>query len=498
MGAEVYRSAGEWLGALRRGAVSSLELVDACIERIERYDPALNAVVAKDYERAREAARFADAARSNREALGPLHGLPMTIKDSLETAGLVTTSGSPSLRGYVPERDAVVVERLIAAGAIILGKTNLPLFAGDWQTYNDVYGRTNNPWALDRTVGGSSGGSAAAVAAGFVSLEMGSDIGGSIRTPAHYCGVYGHKASHGVIPGRGHIPGPPGTLAEPDLAVVGPLARTAADLRLALDVTSGPDKLAAPGWRLHLPPSRAEELGQFRVGYWLDDPLCPLDSAVGAELAATIEALRPHVRLVDVELPFALEDIVSQYARLLLGVIGQDMPAALRALTRVLLPHFALTERLGLKNDIVAVNAARGMHQSHADWNRANEARTKLRWACHELFKDIDILLTPVVPFVAFPHQTGGNPLSRRIVVDGKKRPYMDHIPWAALATSAYLPATSAPVGLTPQGLPVNIQIIGPYLGDYTTIRFAELLAEVRGGFQPPPLHALALPLQLS
>ena len=206
-----YRSASECLGLLRSSEVSSLELVDACIARIDALNPELNAVVAKDYERARESARVADDARSRGEDLGALHGLPMTVKDSLETAGLVTTSGAPELRDHVPEEDAVAVQRALDAGAIVLGKTNLPLYAGDWQTFNAVYGRTNNPWDVTRTVGGSSGGAAASLAAGFVPLEIGSDIGGSIRTPANYCGVYGHKPSHGIVPGRGHIPGPPGT-----------------------------------------------------------------------------------------------------------------------------------------------------------------------------------------------------------------------------------------------------------------------------------------------
>jgi amidase len=481
-----YRSASESLMLLRNGEVSAVELVDACIARIEALNPTLNAVVAKDYDRARERARAADTARAIGKDLGVLHGLPMTIKDSLETAGLVTTSGAPELRDHVPEEDAVAVQRVVAAGAIILGKTNLPIYAGDWQTFNAVYGRTNNPWDVTRTVGGSSGGAAASVAAGFVPLEIGSDIGGSIRTPANYCGVYGHKPSHGIVPSRGHIPGPPGTKSEPDLAAIGPLARTAGDLRLALDVIAGPDTLARDGWKLALPPPRAQRLEDFRVGYWVDDPICPIDSEVRAELEAALEALRPQVKLVRPDLTFDLERIVPLYTRLLLGVIGTDMPLALKLLVRASLPCYALADRIGIKTDLIRKNAARGMHLSHSDWNRANEGRTRLRWQCHELFRQIDVLLTPVGPVAAFPHQTGGNQLSRKICVNGEDRPYMDHIPWIALATAAFLPATSAPVGITPNGLPVNIQIIGPHLGDKTTIRFAELLAEVRGGFQRP------------
>jgi amidase len=483
-----YRSASECLTLLRRGEVSALELVDSCIARIEALNPEINAVVAKDYERARERARAADAAQAKAEDLGPLHGLPMTIKDSLETEGLVTTSGAPELRSHVPSENAVAVQRVVDAGAILLGKTNVPLYGGDIQTFNAVYGRTNNPWDLTRTVGGSSGGSAASLAAGFIPLEIGSDIGGSIRTPANYCGVYGHKSSHGIVPGRGHIPGPPGTKSEPDLAVVGPLARTAADLRLALDVIAGPDALARDGWALELPPPRAERLEDFRVAYWFDDPLCPIDSKVRDELESTIEALRPHVKLMDIGATLQLERIVPIYIRLLMGVMGGDMPKPLRALTRMVLPYYALADRLGVKADLVTKNAARGMHLPHSEWNRANEGRTRLRWQCHELFRDIDVLLTPAGPVTAFPHQTGGNPLSRRITVNGQPRPYMDLVCWAALASAAYLPATSAPIGISPEGLPVNIQIIGPHLGDKTTIHFAELLANIKGGFHPPPL----------
>ncbi|MGB5350932.1 MAG: amidase family protein, partial [Polyangiales bacterium] len=286
---------------------------------------------------------------------------------------------------------------------------------------------------------------------------------------------------------RGHIPGPPGTKSEADLAVVGPLARTAGDLQLALDVIAGPDTLMRDGWSLNLPASRADRLSEFRVGYWLDDPLCPIDATVRDELEATIEALRPHVELVDIGEPLQLERVVSLYVQLLLGVIGEDMPLPLRAMGRTLLPFYALADRLGISTDLVTKSAARGVLQSHADWNRANEGRTKLRWQCRELFQDIDVLLTPIVPVTAFPHQTGGNPLSRTLTVNGKKRPYMDHVCWVALASAAFLPATSAPVGVTPDGLPVNVQIVGPFLEDKTTIRFAELLADVRGGFRPPP-----------
>jgi amidase len=482
------QTAGEWLAQIRSGAMSAQQAVEHCIARIESVNPAINAVVARDFERARDRARAADAATVRGAFWGPLHGLPVTIKDSLETEGLVTTSGAPALRGYRPKQNAVSVQRLVDAGAIILGKTNLPLYAGDWQSDNAVYGRTNNPWNPERTVGGSSGGAAAALAAGLVPLELGSDIAGSIRTPAHYCGVYGHKPTHGIVPVRGHIPGPPGTKTEPDLAVVGPMARSAADLELALDVLAGPDVLEAPGWRLELPPARAESLKDFRVGVWLEDPLSPLDAAVRRELEATIKALRPHARIVDVKLPFALADIVPMYTRLLMGVMSAGMPRSLHRLSRVAALYYDLAEFIGLKVDPVASAYARGMVQSHEDWVRTHEARNRLRWRCNELFQQIDVLLTPVVPITAFSHQTGVPFHKRRITINGQPRPYLDHIPWIALATLAGLPATSAPVGVASDGLPVNLQIIGPALGDRTTLRFAQLMAQVRGGFQAPPI----------
>ena len=484
----LFADATELLRKLRDGEVTSLELVEATIAHIEAVNPPINAVVAKDYDRALDSARAADETRRRDAPVGPLHGLPITVKDSLETAGLVTTSGSPELQSHVPAENAVAVQRVVEAGALVLGKTNSPLFAGDWQTFNEVYGRTNNPWNTERTPGGSSGGPAAAVCAGFAALEIGSDMAGSIRTPASHCGVYGHKPTYGIIPTRGHIPGPPGTRSEADLAVVGPIARSARDLALALHVMGGPDCLDRNGWSLSLPKPRSDMLEGFRVGYWFDDPLCPIDSLVRAELEATVEALRPHTKLVEVDLPFALDRVVPLYSQLLLAVMGGAMPRAMRALAASMVLGYGLAELVGVSTDLLKQNVVRGMQLSHSEWNRVHEARARLRWQCRSVFEDIDVLLTPIVPVPAPTHQTKGNQLSREIVVNGAKRPYLDHIPWIALASCAYLPATSAPIGRTPAGLPVNIQIIGDHLDDLTTIRFAELLAGVRGGYERPPL----------
>lgn len=289
-----FAPAVELARRIRAGELRSEDLVETALARIAEYDSRLGAVVTLDAEGARARARAADRALAAGELLGPLHGVPITVKDTLETAGLRTTAGHPPLSEHVPERSAVAVERLLSAGAILLGKTNTPTLAGDWQTHNPIFGVTRNPWDRDRTPGGSSGGSAAAIAAGLSALELGSDIGGSIRVPAHWCGVYGHKPSHGIVPSRGHIPGPPGTLSEPDLSVVGPLARSPEDLALALDLVAGPLPDRAVAWRLELPPPRARRLREFRVAAWIHDDEFPPDPEVGRVLEGVVDALREH------------------------------------------------------------------------------------------------------------------------------------------------------------------------------------------------------------
>src|SRR5436190_6818200 len=286
------QTAGEIVQALAAGQVGALELTEAAIARIETRDQALNAVVVRDFDRAREAARAADAALARGER-GPLLGLPMTVKESNNVAGLATTWGSPAFGGWTAEIDAVAVQRLKAAGAIILGKTNVPPFLSDWQSTNPVYGRTRNPWDPSRSPGGSSGGSAAALASGMTPLEVGSDIGGSIRVPAAFCGVYGHKPSYGLVPLRGHSP--PGLDGGPvALAVVGPMARSPADLQLGLDVLAGPEPEEAVGYRLELPAPRHTQLADYRVFVIDSHPAVETDEEVRAALngvASRLEAL---------------------------------------------------------------------------------------------------------------------------------------------------------------------------------------------------------------
>jgi amidase len=476
-----FRPAVELAAAIRRRELGSRELLEHYLVRIERLNPRVNAVVTLDVDRARARADAADAALARGESWGPIHGLPMTIKDSLETAGLRTTSGAPELAEHVPAADAPAVARVVAAGAIVFGKTNLPTYASDAQTYNPVFGTTNNPWDPTRVPGGSSGGSAAALAAGLTGLELGSDIGGSIRNPSHYCGVYGHKPTFGIVPTRGHIPGPPGALAEFDLGTVGPMARSAEDLALELDLIAGPLPERAGAWRLELPPPRRNALRDYRVAAWLDDPACPVDGAVRQRLEAAVERLRrAGVRVDERARPgFDLGEAFETYGQLLWPIMTSGAPDdAFQNLIEV-------AERQG---DGGALGRfARWAVLRHRHWLAADERRERYRAAWAALFRDHDVLLCPVTPVVAHRHDHGDF-LARTLRVNGADRPYLDVIVWCGvMGNLSLLPVTAAPVGRTSEGLPVGVQIVGPYLEDRTPIDFARRMAEVVGGFEPPP-----------
>jgi len=482
MGEFRYRTAGEWLADLRTGAVSSVDLVRLHLDRIAVANPTINAVVEVNADAALDQAAKADAARARGDDLGSLHGLPMTVKDSFEAVGFAATSGAPELKTHRPATNADAVQHLVDAGAIIIGKTNLPIYAGDFQSYNDVYGTTNNPWDTSRGPGGSSGGSAAALAAGMAPLELGSDIGGSIRNPAHYCGVYGHKPSYGIVSTRGHIPGPPGTLGEADLAVAGPLARSAGDLALALDVLAAPRAWDAKARRIDLPPQRGRAIGDFRIGVWIEDPYAPVDAAVGAVLRDTVGALDnagADIRLAKPAIDLAASHEI--YYSLLAGVMGAGFPEPV-------IGHLAAAAaRMAPDDKSLPALFARGATQSFRNALHLDEARQHLRARWAEFFDDYDVLLCPTVPTTAFPHDHSQPMQARRLTVNGEQRDYFEHVIWAGLATACYLPATIAPVGQAVDGLPVGLQIIGPYLEDRTTIAFAAALADVTGGFTPPP-----------
>lgn len=484
----VPASAGELAASLRRGELSAIEALEDHLARVREVNPPLNAFIALDEEKARAAAAAADAAlAADAGTLGPLHGVPMTIKDSWETAGLLTTCGAPALVAHVPQRDADAVSRLRAAGAVVFGKTNAPLMAGDVQTYNEVHGVTNNPWDVSRTCGGSSGGAAAALASGMTPLELGSDIAGSIRTPSSWCGVFGHKPSWGIVPLRGHIPGPPGSLAEPDLGVAGPMARDPRDLALALDVLAGPREWDAKAWRLKLPAPRGARLGDFRIAAWLDDERCPVDPAVRAVLEDAVEALRGAGARVDATArpAVSLAEMDEAYFPMLCAIIGAGFPQEVYDAMREAASTLTTDEG-------PMARFMQGMTCSAREVLRRDEERNRHRSAWEAFFSEVDVVLTPCVPVAAIPHDNIAPMPTRMIDVDGTQRSYLDLFTWIGPATSCHLPATAAPVGQTAEGLPVGVQIVGPHLEDRTTIAFAQALAdEGIAAFVAPPPSAL-------
>jgi amidase len=480
-----YRSATELLGELAAGQVSAVELAEAAIARIERHDGVLNAVCARDFDRALDAARAADAARARGEAAA-LCGVPMTVKESFHVAGLPSTWGFPQFAEHRPDSDAVVVARVRAAGAVVLGATNVPLALGDLQTYNDLYGTTANPWDPARTCGGSSGGSAAALAAGYGALSLGSDIGGSLRNPAHFCGVYAHKPTLGLLPARGHTPpGRPALPSEHQLAVIGPMARSAADLALLLDVLAEPDELAlGAAYRLALPAPRHDALDGFRVLVLDAHPSVPTSAAVRAAIerfAADLAGAGAAVARQSPLLPDQ-EAAARLSMRMLMSELGADFPPEVYDAAR------AAAGRLDPDDRSLAAERARGTVLSHREWMRADAERAVLRQRWRELFAEFDVVVLPVAPTPAFPHDH--SPVrTRRLDVDGTGHDYLDQIALAGVATLPGLPATALPLGPSADGLPIGVQAIGPAYGDRTTIRFAELVEREFGGFTAPPLQ---------
>jgi amidase len=470
------------VAALRARKVSARELLDQAIARIEAGDVRLNAVVVRDFERARRAASAADAALARGEP-GALLGVPMTVKESFNVAGLPTTWGLAAAAGRLAESDAVAVSRLKAAGSVILGKTNVSANLHDWQSVNPVYGRTANPWDTDRTPGGSSGGAAAALAAGFVPLELGSDLAGSLRVPAHCCGIYAHKPTHGLLPNRGHAPPGAPVLSvglDADLAVIGPMARGAADLALALDVLAGPDDAPATAYRLELPAPRHARLADYRVLVLDEHPLLP----TAAEVRALIERFAGDLKRagcrVERSSPLLpdLTSVAETFVRLLMSFIGANTPEA---------SYRAMQDRAAATaTDAPDALMRRSLVGSYRDWMLAHRMRTFHLHQWRQLFRAWDIVVCPVLPVTAFAH-TDAQMDERRIDVDGRALPYGLLAVWAGLASAGGLPSTALPLGLGSGGMPVGVQAIGPYLEDRSTIAFAELAEREFGGFTAPP-----------
>jgi amidase len=470
-----FQSAEELAAALHAGEVTSAELTDEAIARIERDDKVINAICVPDFDNARAAARRADQARARGEDR-PLLGIPVTVKESYNMAGLPTTWGMPQYANYVPAEDAVQVARLKAAGAVVLGKTNVPLGLRDIQSFNEIYGTTNNPWDHSRTSGGSSGGSAAALACGFGALSIGSDIAGSLRTPAHFCGVYAHKPTVGLAANRGMVPpSAPALPVDLDLAVVGPMARTARDLSLLLDVMAGPDPLTlGVAHNLTLPPACHERLADFRVLVLDEHPLIPTGSAVRAGVNRVVDAFVDGGARVERHSPLLpdLTEAAMVYTQLHFSGVAGSFPAEAYEQLR--------TRAAGLSADDQSLGAARlrGLAFSHREWIEANNRRELHRHGWRQLFAEFDAVVCPITPTPAFGHDHNPNLLERRIDIDGVEYSYFDQLVWAGVATMPGLPATAIPAGRSPEGLPVGVQLIGPAFEDRTPLRLAELLEQ--------------------
>ena len=480
-----YSSIGELSDALRSRKLSATELLDHTIARIEVVDRCLNSIVARDFERARDAAKAADAALAHGDE-EPLLGIPVTLKEPFNVAGLPSTWGIPQFKDFVPAEDALVVSRLKEAGAVIIGKTNLPIGLRDFQSYDEIYGTTNNPSDTGRSPGGSSGGSAASLAAGLGTLSIGSDIGGSIRVPAHFCGIFGHKPTLGLVPLRGYsLPPAPPVPGGGDLGVAGPMARYASDLAVALDVIAGPDEMReGAGYRLALPSPRHDDLPSFRVLVIETYPLMPTDRDVRMAIRGLVERLaRLGVKVADTStsLP-SLADSARLYIKRLNAARSSRLSS----------DEFTEAQRLSgsfLDDHSLKSERGRGTIMSHREWLSADAARLQLQQQWRALFREWDVVVYPAAAVPAFP-QDQSEPIEARLLdIDGKAYSYVDagYI-WADPATTCGLPATAVPIARSASGLPIGVQIIGPYLEDRTTIAFAELIEREFGGFVPPPV----------
>ena len=477
------QSASDQLAALARGEITAVDLLEQALARVAALNPALNAVVAMDVEGARAAARASDARRAAGKAL-PLDGLPVTIKDSFAVKGMPATAGAPPLKDYVPQEDAAAIARLRNAGAVIFGKSNVPAFTSDWQAFNAVYGTTNNPWDVARSPGGSSGGAAAATATGMSSFEWGSDIGGSIRWPAHCCGLFGHKSTWDLVPMRGHIPPAPGTTNHnPDLGVGGPIARSAADLDLILSLTAGSDSPDGALARLE-PPRRATPEG-LRVAVWLNEAEAPVSAAVAGAVASAARSLADAGAIVDENArpDFSFFEAFEVYALMNHAIALSAVPEKARQRLADNAAAFAADDHSH------QAQQCRAAGLGAAEWQELVARREKLKQAWSRFFENYDVVLMPPASVTAIAHDHGKDIHGRRIDMgDGVHAPYFNLLHWAALATVAHLPATVAPIPQGDGALPAGVQIVGAEGADRTTIAVAGMLEQLNGGFRAPPM----------
>lgn len=475
-----FASAVEQARKIAAGEIGAEELLDHYLARIARYNGAVNAVIWMDETGARARARATDAARARGERLGPLAGVPMTIKESYDFVGSPSSWGNPEWKDRYPDKNAPAVQRLLDAGANIFGKSNVPFMLADWQSFNANYGTTNNPWDLARTPGGSSGGSAAALAAGLTGIEAGSDIGASIRNPAHYCGVFGHKPSYGIIPAIGQRP--PGIVTESDMSVVGPMARSAFDLEIALDIMAGPIAPQNAAWRLQLAPARHRKLKDYRIAVMTSAEGFDVDNDYQAALFSLADRLEAAGARVD---RTARPDIPiwQAYETYILLLRAATMAGASEAQMERFRRIVAAAEP-GDKSYLTLL--ARGATMTHKEWLRLHNERMLMAQKWQAFFEEWDILLCPAAAGPAFLQNQQGERQDRMIDINGTPQPSTDQLFWAGYSLVVNLPATVAPIGQTPGGLPLGVQVIAPYGEDRTSLRFCQLIEEMFGAFTPP------------
>lgn len=479
-------SAEKIVSKIKARAFSCQDLLAYYEAQYQKHNSRINAIVATNFDEARKRSIAADEALKNGEDWGPLHGLPVTIKDCFEVVGMPTTAGNPIYKEHYPSQNAEVVQRLINAGAVVFGKTNVPLNAGDVQSFNDIYGTTNNPWDISKTPGGSSGGAAAALVAGLSPIELGSDIGGSIRTPSHWCGVFGHKPSHGIVPLKGHIPDAPGTLAMPDLGVAGPLAKTPEDLSILFDILTTPTEPVSDGWALTLNASSKQSFSDYKILAWFDDPAAPVEKEVRQRYQTLVETLKDKGAHVDEGSPdnLTLVDFYVPYLRLLAGEIATSMSTHELIKAMLLVPLLSVIGRfIGFPPTFM--NTLKSLRQTHRSWKKTNEERLQLAARLQTTFDEYDIILMPIVPTTAIPHNQKDDIPLRKISVNGETRNYTELFPWISVATILGLPATSAPLAVTEEGMPMNVQIVSRKFKNKETIQFATLLHKLVGTIAP-------------
>ncbi len=475
-----YKSATEVAQLIVDKKISSLELTKLMLDRIEKIEPKVNAINVLLKDDAIKKAKEADAALAKGTILGPLHGVPITIKDTFRIKGVITTVGNPALSDYVPEYDAVSVARLKNAGAIILGNTNVPYMLDDHQSFNEIYGRTNNPWNLEHSPGGSTGGGAAALAAGMSYLSLGSDTAGSIRVPAHFCGVFGHKPTLELVPKQGQMPPMPNALpySSNGLSVAGPLARSTEDLKLLLEVCGGPvnPKSIAYSWKL--PNVRKTNLKDYKIKYVLHDDKYPISSEMMQVMDSSINEFRKAGAKLDEDWPADMDPLDLFHLYMYLIYASASKGASMDEIN-------AYRQNTGMLNSQLQKLKAQAYTDPHKYFVEKDKTRLKVREIWQTFFKDYDAFIIPTAIVPAFPHSEV--PWDKRILKtpDGD-REYDDMFFWISFATLAGLPATVVPIGLTATGLPVGLQIIGPYLEDATPIHLAGLLVDVLGGIKHP------------